>query len=228
MLSLNRRKDTKMSALPEIDRAEVDRNKAQHSTGPQTAAAKQRSCLRGMRPTPGTEQLVVSPTEDLELYESHKKTFRDEYQPQGATEEHLVQSLADLSWRLNRVLPLETNILSLSYSFRDLVDGLFNQAKALASLSLHSQRLSRQFERTAAQLRDLQQTRRSQKAQHRDGLLRIVEVHQEVRQKKGQTNHPSEDGFVFSPSQITRATLCLKKPGAPPPRDALHDLVTIR
>ena len=42
------------------------------------------------------------PDEDLEAYESHKKSFHDEYQPQGATEENLVQALADVSWRLNR------------------------------------------------------------------------------------------------------------------------------
>ena len=177
-----------MSATPEINRTAI-------------GASQQRSILGAMRYTLGTEQLVVSPDEDRELYHLHLQTLRDDYQPQGATEEHLVQSLADLSWRLNRVVALETNILSLSYSFRDLVAGLLDQTKALANLSLHSQRLSRQFERTVAQLRDLQQTRRSQEQQGLDNLLDIMEVHEE----KGQTYNPSEDGFVFSESQITRA-----------------------
>jgi hypothetical protein len=190
-----------MSAIPEINRAEMNRTNAQHSTGPQPEAGIQKSCLGAMRYTLGTEQLVVSPDEDRELYHLHRQTFRDDYQPQGATEEHLVQSLADLSWRLNRVVALETNILSMSYSLRDLADGLFDQTKALANLSLHSQRLSRQFERTVAQLRGLQQTRRSQEQRGLDNLLDIMEVHEE----KGQTYNPSEDDFVFSPSQITRA-----------------------
>jgi hypothetical protein len=183
------------------NRIEISRANAHHSTGPKPGAGIQKSCVGAMRYTLGTEQLVVMPEEDRELYHLHLQTFRDDYQPQGATEEHLVQSLADLSWRLNRVIALETNILSLSYSFRDLVAGLLDQAKALASLSLHSQRLSRQFERTVAQLRELQKTRRSQEQQGLDNLLDIMEVHEE----KGQTYNPSEDGFVFSTSQITRA-----------------------
>ncbi|HEV1284318.1 MAG TPA: hypothetical protein VNU44_03380 [Bryobacteraceae bacterium] len=138
-----------------------------------------------------TGQLVVMPDEDLELYQHHLKSFEDEYHPQGATEENLVQALADVSWRLNRVAALESNLLSISYTPRDLVDGLFDQAKALANLSMHSQRLSRQFERTVAMLRDLQKTRRAH----------LTETHT----SKGETHHPSEDGFVFSPQEIATA-----------------------
>ena len=185
-----------MSATPEINRANV-----QHSTGPQPEAGNQRSCLGAIRYALGTEQLVVSPDEDRELYHTHLQSFRDQYQPRGATEENLVQALADVSWRLNRVVALETNLLSLNYSVRDLVKGLLDQAKALASLSLHTQRLSRQFKETVAQLSELQKTRRSQEQHELDDLLRIMEVHKE----KGETYNPSEDGFVFSESQIAHA-----------------------
>jgi hypothetical protein len=154
-----------------------------------------------MRCTLDTEQVLVMLREDRELYHIHLQTFRDEYQPQGATEEHLVQSLADVSWRLNRVVALETNLLTLNYSWRDLVKGLLDQAKALASLSLHTQRLSRQFERTVAQLRDLQKTRRSQEQQDLNRCLDLMELHEE----KGQTYNPSEDGFVFTEAQIRHA-----------------------
>jgi hypothetical protein len=71
------------------------------------------------------------------------------------------------------------------------VDCLFHQAKALANLSMHSQRLSRQFERTVAMLRDLQKTRRAH----------LGETHT----SKGETRHPSQDGFVFSPQEIATA-----------------------
>jgi hypothetical protein len=130
------------------------------STPHRTEAGK-RSSLKAMK-YGSTGQLVVMPEEDLELYESHKKSFQAEYQPQGATEEHLVQALADVSWRLNRVALLESNLLSISYTPRDLIDGMLDQTKALANLSLHSQRLSRQFERTIAQLHELQEARRIQ------------------------------------------------------------------
>jgi hypothetical protein len=148
--------------------------------------------------TADTEQVLVMTKEDRELYHIHLTTFRDEYQPRGATEDHLVQSLADVSWRLNRVVALETGLLTLSYAWRDLADGLLNQSKALANFSLHSQRLSRQFERTVAQLRGLQETRRAQEQQELDNLLDIMEVHEE----KGQTYNPSADGFVFTETEI--------------------------
>jgi cysteinyl-tRNA synthetase len=149
------------------------------------------------------------PTEDLQAYQSHLKSFADEYHPTGATEANLVQALADASWRLNRVAALETNLLTLTAVLApDPITGAVSMAaaiethsKALANLSMHSQRLSRQFERTVAQLRELQTTRRSQEQHQLDNLLDIIEMHEE----KGEAYNPSEDGFVFSPSQITQA-----------------------
>jgi len=35
------------------------------------------------------------PSEDLAAYQRHVKSFTDEYHPLGATDAHLVQSLAD-------------------------------------------------------------------------------------------------------------------------------------
>jgi hypothetical protein len=176
-----------MSATPEIN-------------GPKNEA-EQPSILGALGCTHGTQQVVVMPDEDRKLYHSYLQTFRDKCRPEGAIEEHLVQSLADISWRLNRVVALESNLLSISYSPRDLVAGLLDQAKALASLSLHSQRLSRQFERTLAQLHQLQKTRIAEKQQELVTVLDLIEIHQ----SKGKTYNPSDDGFVFSDLEIARA-----------------------
>lgn len=166
-----------------------------------TPEAGPRFLLGAMRLAFDTEQVLVMPQEDRELYHIHLKTFRDEYQPQGATEEHLVQSLADVSWRQNRAVAIETGLLSHSYSFNDLPAGLLNQSKALANLSLHTQRLSRQFKETVAQLRDLQETRRAQEQEELDKLLDIMEVYEQ----KGKTYNPSENGFVFTETEVRRA-----------------------
>jgi len=147
--------------------------------------------------------LTVMPNEDLQVYQLHLKSFTDEYHPEGATESHLVQALADTSWRQNRVAALEVNLLTLATDNPPHQIDVGATAKALANLSLHSQRLSRQFERTVAQLRDLQQTRRTQEKQDLDNLLDVMEIYK----AKGETYRPSEDGFVFSPSQIKQATL---------------------
>ena len=172
--------------------AEINRANAQHSTGPQTPEGKQRSSMNSLRHGL-TSQIVVMPNEDLEPYQSHLKSFTDEYHPQGATEAQLVQALADTSWRLNRVAAIEANVLK----FATMAVMPENDSKALANLSLHSQRLSRQFERTVTQLRDLQESRLAQQQQDLDTVL----------ESKGETYRPSDDGFVFSPAQINRAIL---------------------
>jgi hypothetical protein len=162
------------------------------------------------------------PTEDLEAYQSHLKSFTDEYDPQGATEANLVQALADTSWRLNCVAALEANLLTLAAARHPLplLDGpsqiqdamaiagaLESQAKALSNLSMHSQRLSRQFERTAAQLREFQKTRQSREQEELKDLLDIMEMHE----SKGQRYRPSADGFVFSHIQIEAAASARKR-----------------
>jgi hypothetical protein len=175
--------------------AEINRANSQHSTGPQTEAGKQRSSLNALRHGL-TSQIVVMPNEDLEAYHAHLKSFTDDYNPQGATETHLVKSLADTSWRLNRVAAIEANVLK----FATMVIMPENDAKTLANLSLHSQRLARQFERTVTQLRDIQKTRLAQQQQDLDAVLDIMEN----CESKGETYRPSDDGFVFSQSQINR------------------------
>jgi hypothetical protein len=183
------------------ERAEVNRANAQHSTGPKTAEGKTRSSLNALRHGL-TGQPVVMPTEDLQAYQRHLESFTDEYDPQGATEAHLVQALADTSWRLNRVAALETNLLAAAPGQVEdaiaIVGFLERQSKALASLSMHSQRLSRQFERTVAQLRDLQQTRQAQEKRDLNNFLDVTEMFE----SRGETYNPSDDGFVFSETQI--------------------------
>ncbi len=95
------------------NRTEINQANAQRSTGPKTPEGKKISPLNALRHGL-TGQMIVMPTEDLAAYQSHLKSFTDEYSPKGATESHLVQALADTSWRLNRVaaLLLETNLLS--------------------------------------------------------------------------------------------------------------------
>ncbi len=196
--------------------SEINRANAQHSTGPMTQAGKKASSLNSLRHGL-TAQIVVLPGEDPATYQRHVKSFKDEYNPKGATESHLVQALADTAWRLNRVAALETSTLTLAGS-NPIDDPLIlaavceSQAKAIATLSMHSQRLSRQFERTVALLRDLQKSRHDEEKDQLNDLLDIIEMHK----AEGQPYKPSADGFVFSDVQIraaqqarTRETLAL-------------------
>jgi hypothetical protein len=203
------------------NRAEINRANSQYSTGPKTAAGKTRSSLNALRHGL-TGQLVVMPTEDLQAYQRHLTSFTDEYHPKGVTEAHLVQALADTSWRLNRVAALEANLLTLAAAREPdpladapahvqdamaIVAALESQSKALSNLSLHSQRLWRQFERTSAQLRELQKTRLNQEKWDLNSVLNIMEIYQ----SKGEIYRPSDDGFVFSPTQIIQAIRARKR-----------------
>ena len=192
-----------------MSRTEINRANAQHSTGPRTEAGKQRSSLNALRHGL-TGQIIVLPAEDMEAYQHHIQRFVDEYRPKGATETQLVQSLADTAWRQNRVFALETNLLTHDIVYEDfpnhesthemreaiaIAAALDSHTRALSTLSLHGQRLSRQFEKTLALLQQLQSTRLAN------------EVHQpanpvQVHRMKEEPHHPSADGFVFSNEQI--------------------------
>ena len=199
-----------MSANPETNRAN-----AQHSTGPKTEAGKWRTSLNALRHGL-TGQVVVLPTEDMAAYRAHLKTFTDEYHPKGATEAQLVQQLADTSWRLNRAASLEANLLTLAaarlpdpltespdaiQATLAMAAALESQAKAFTNLSLHTQRLSRQFERTLLQLLALQKTRLDLETRQLDELADVIEMYK----SEGKTYNPSQDGFVFTDHQIAQA-----------------------
>src|SRR5579864_7480750 len=114
------------------DRTAINRANAQKSTGPRTEAGKQRSSLNALRHGL-TGHTIVLPSEDQSAYQRHSQSFLDEYRPKGATETHLVQSLIDTSWQLNR---------------------------AAANIAIYRQRLTREFERTLVLLRQIQAERR--------------------------------------------------------------------
>jgi hypothetical protein len=103
-----------------------------------------------------TGQIVVMPDEDREIYLRHIQSFTEHFRPLGVYELQLVQVLADTSWRLNRIAALENN---LTLNENDIDQTLESVLKSIATLSLHTQRLTRVLERTAAQLRELQETR---------------------------------------------------------------------
>ena len=206
-------------------RAEINRRNAQHSTGPITPEGKQRSALNALRHGL-TSHVVVMSGEDHDAYDAHLLAFTSEYQPKGATETQLVQALADAAWRLNRASALEHNLLMFGVVHEDLwfhettyqmrealgvANTLDRHAKALATLSLHGQRLSRQFERTLALLQKLQHDRRAEQRQQLEPPAMPLHMHpMPMHRTKDQTHAATAaaphrfpwDGFVFSDDEI--------------------------
>ena len=84
-----------------------------------------------------------------------------------------------------------------------LAASLESQAKALANISIYTQRLSRQFERAITQLRELQKSRKAEEQAALNELLDIRQMHE----SEGEPYDPASDGFVFTTAQIHSAAL---------------------
>jgi hypothetical protein len=192
--------------------AAANQTNAQKSTGPRTAAGKQRSSLNALRHGL-TGHVVVLPTEDLAAYQRHLQRFVDLFQPKGALEEQLVQSLSDTIWRLNRVPATEATYLTLisedqirairtneprAASAVSLSQVFHLRAQSLTNVSLYEQRLARFFDRTLKQLHEIQAERREQEKSQMDDAAEIFEMHQE----RNLPYDPTQDGFVFSTAEI--------------------------
>jgi hypothetical protein len=190
-------------ATVQINRAEINRSNARNSTGPRTEAGKQRSSQNALRHGL-TARTAVLPSEDPAAYQRHCRQFIDEYKPATASETQLVQQLADTSWRINRIPLLEADVLARAQSPApspeppafDIVDA----HRLLASLTLNSTRLARQFQKTLDQLRDIQLDRRQHERRELKDAAAILELHK----YEGVPWEPSDHGFVFSKDQVER------------------------
>jgi hypothetical protein len=193
-------------------RAAINRANSEHSTGPRTAAGKQHSSLNALRHGL-TGHVVVLPTEDQAAYQSHLKRFIDQFQPKGALEDQLVQSLGDTTWRLNRVPAIEATFLTLAAedhldSIRTnepraagalaLAQAFHQQSRALANISIYEQRLARLFDRTLQQLREIQAERREHERRQMNDASEIFQMHA----GRDIPYDPAQDGFVFSTAEI--------------------------
>jgi hypothetical protein len=186
--------------IPE-QRVRANRANALLSTGPRTDSGKQRSSLNALRHGL-TAASAVLPSEDQAAYDAHRRGFFDEYKPATPTETQLTQELADTAWRLNRIPSLEAALLDRAANPPteqaridfDIVDA----HRALATLGLHYQRLSRQFQKAVDHLREIQSERRREQEREIKRAAALLELHK----RKGIPYDPAQDGFVFSKEEI--------------------------
>jgi hypothetical protein len=128
-------------------------------------------------------------------------------------EVQLTQTLADLSWRLNRIAAIETNMLALgSWELSLTVDADDEQmldaltmakafrerSQALANLSLHEHRLSLCFHKALKQLREIQAERATKERSDMYSAAKILQMHKNEKVPYD----PVDDGFVFSNAEI--------------------------
>lgn len=156
-------------------RLAANRANAQKSTGPKTTTGKAKSSLNAVK-TGLTGHTVLLPADDVAAYHAHIKRLIAAFQPVGTLELQVVQTLADLQWRLNRIPGLESGFLALARRrcapdlFADEPDPsvravLFEAhvqetaAKSLETLQRQEQRLRRQYAQEIKELERLREVR---------------------------------------------------------------------
>jgi hypothetical protein len=185
------------------DRAAINRANSQNSTGPRTAAGKQRSSQNALRHGL-TAASPVLPTEDRAAYEDHRRRFFDEYHPATSTETQLVQELIDTSWRLNRIPLLEAEVLARAAApvplDREITFDIVDAHRLMASIGIQGHRLSRQFQKSLEVLRDIQTDRAQRERRDLRDAAALLELHKH----KGIPFEPADHGFVFSKDHVER------------------------
>jgi hypothetical protein len=156
------------------DRLAANRANSLLSTGPRTEDGKRKSSLNAVK-TALTGVTVLLSTDDAAEYQRHIAAYQNEFQPAGLEESELVQSLADISWRLRRIPGLEMAIYArgtviyadyFEEQDPDVRRGLIElqthliYEKQLRNLQLQESRLVRRREKETAELRRLQTERR--------------------------------------------------------------------
>lgn len=193
----------------------ANQNNAQLSSGPTTEAGKNKVRLNALK-TGLTGHTVLLPTDDADRYAQLVESFRSEYNPKTDAETRLAQSLADTSWRLQRIPGLEAAIYAVGrVKFADLHSEVKDEAqrrsmiegevllayqRQLKNLQLQESRLRRSFEKDLASLESLQEQRRSEA-----GAQLVAAAHgliTAIKNGAGRQWDPKRNGFEFSLSEI--------------------------
>jgi hypothetical protein len=194
-------------------RLAANRANAHLSTGPTTPEGKAKVSLNAVK-TALTGATVLLPTDDAAEYQCHIARYEQEFKPVGLEESELVQSLADISWRLRRIPALEMAIyaqghIEFANHFEDQEDPAVRHSlielhthlvyeRQLRNLQLQESRLVRRREKESAELRRLQQER-AQKERH--ALETAAQLYLAAKRDTKPFN-PAVNGFEFSIAEI--------------------------
>jgi hypothetical protein len=154
----------------------ANRANAQKSSGARTEEGKAKSSLNAVK-TGLTGRTVLLPSDDAAIYQQHLNRHFTEFAPATDREKTLVQFIADTEWRLLRIAPLEAGILAvgrlkLADQFAHYEDPDIREAltlheintvyrKDLNNLALQERRLRNQYKSDMADLKALQDERRT-------------------------------------------------------------------
>jgi hypothetical protein len=208
-------------------RLAASRSNAHLSTGPTSPEGKAkassaqgdfqpvvRGSMCGAVKTALTGRTVLLPADDVAEYQRHNALYEKEFKPVGLEESELVQSLAEISWRLRRIPALEMAIyaqgrIEFANHFADQEDPPVRRSlielhthlvyeRQLRNLQLQESRLVRRREKESAELRRLQQER----AQREKCALESAAQLYVAATRDTQPFNPAVHGFEFSIAEI--------------------------
>jgi hypothetical protein len=190
----------------------ANRTNAQLSTGPKSESGKSISAKNALK-TALTGRTVLLPGDDADRYERHLNQYKKAYQPVGERELELIQSLADTTWRLDRIPGLEEAIYAkgnteFAAEVSDL-DPLARSAslrmrtylayeRQLRNLNLQEMRLHRLREKLITEIKQLQKEREQKE---KDDLSIAAKLYVAAKHDR-KPFHPSDYGFEFSTADI--------------------------
>jgi hypothetical protein len=191
------------------------RENGQKSHGPVSPEGKAKSRFNAVKCNLTGNHVLVS-AEDAPRYHKHISDYQSQFKPVGPEECALVQSIADLRWRLNKIPGLEQVVLTIEGAkiiaedptYADPATHLalerevrLRHEKELRNLALQEHRLSRRREREAAELDRLQIARKAKEEESALAVAAKAALLAEHR-KETLTTVPGL-GFVFSKLRFT-------------------------
>jgi hypothetical protein len=190
------------------DRADINRENAQKSSGPSTPEGKAISSLNALKHGL-TGNTVLVKSDDADAYQRRLDEYVELHKPVTVEERYLVQSIHDLTWRLDRITNMESTIFAkgrfeLEGCYygqpEDQRDSYINldiserYDKQLRNLYLLEARLTRQRNRNTATLAKLLAERKKEEAA-------AAELAKTMAKTQPKPHPESEPGFEFSSSQ---------------------------
>ncbi len=150
----------------------ANKQNAQHSTGPRTEQGKQRTSLNALKHGFRAKDPLI-PGEDPDHYYRHSAELENELQPATPLEETLVDQIVDITWRLKRFARIEAAVVNELYDSAaehprnhdkdadQLLGKSLAHSNALNRLSRYEAQLSRRYQNTMKELRELRKRRRA-------------------------------------------------------------------
>ena len=93
---------------------EANKRNALKSTGPKTKNGKAIASLNAMKHGLRSQEVIL-PNEDEEAFHKLRDSLLGDFKPEGELENLLVEQVIAASWRLRRILNIETGVLNWKY-----------------------------------------------------------------------------------------------------------------